>query len=52
MGAPILFVQKKDDSLWMCINNLQIKKVTIKKKYPIPTIDDFLDQLQGASYFS
>ena len=30
----------------------QIKKVTIKIKYPLPRIDDLFDQQQGASYFS
>ena len=36
----------------MCIDYHQLNKVTIKKKYPLPNIDDLLDQLQGSSYFS
>ncbi|WMV33123.1 hypothetical protein MTR67_026508 [Solanum verrucosum] len=36
----------------MCIDYRQLKKVTIKKKYPLARIDDLFDQLQGASYFS
>jgi len=51
-GALVLFVRKKDGSLWMCIDYWQFNKVTIKNKYPIPRIDDLFDQLQGASYFS
>ena len=51
-GAPILFVKKKYGSLIMCIDYRQLKKVTIKNKYPLPRIDDLFDQLQGASYFS
>ena len=39
-GAPILFVKKKDDTLWMCINYRQINKVTVKNKYPLPRIED------------
>ena len=30
----------------------QLNKVTIKKKYPFPKIDDLFDQLQGSSFFS
>ncbi|KAH0710910.1 hypothetical protein KY284_012337 [Solanum tuberosum] len=51
-GAPVLFVKKKDSSLRMSIDYRQLKKVTIKNKYPIPSIDDLFDQLQGASHFS
>ena len=48
----MLFVRKKDGSLRMCIDYRQLKKVTIKYKYPIPRIDDLFDQLSGASHFS
>ena len=45
-------MKKKYGSLIMCIDYRQLKKVTIKNKYPLPRIDDLFDQLQGASYFS
>ncbi|WP_353805877.1 reverse transcriptase family protein, partial [Acinetobacter baumannii] len=48
----MLFVNKKDGSLRMCIDYRQINKITINNKYPLPRIDDLFDQLQGASYFS
>ena len=50
-GALILLVNKKDGSLRMCIDYLQLSKLTIKNKYPLPGIDDLFDQLQGARYF-
>ncbi|KAH0716802.1 hypothetical protein KY285_012833 [Solanum tuberosum] len=51
-GALVLFVKKKIGSLRMCIDYRQLKKVTIKNKYPIPRIDDLFDKLQGTSHFS
>ena len=51
-GAPALFVSKKDRSLRMCIDYRELNKVTVRNKYPLPRIDDLLDQLQGASVFS
>lgn len=35
-GAPVLFVHKKDGSLRMCIDYLQLNRVTIKNKYSLP----------------
>ncbi|KAI3692424.1 hypothetical protein L6452_32239 [Arctium lappa] len=51
-GAPVLFVKKKDGSMRMCIDYRELNKVTVKNKYPLPQIDDFFDQLQGAGCFS
>ena len=51
-GAQVLFVKTKDGSLIMCIDYRQLNKVTTKNKYPILTIDDLFDKLQGASHFS
>ena len=51
-GAPVLFVKKKDGSLRLCIDYRELNKVTIKNKYPLPRIDDLLDQLSGSSVFS
>ena len=48
----MLFVKKKDRTLWMCIDYRELNKVTIRNKYPLPRIDDLFDQLQGASIFS
>ena len=42
-GAPMLFVKKKDGSMWLCIDYRQLNKVTIRNKYPLPRIDDLFD---------
>ena len=52
LGAPILFVKKKDDTLRMCIDYRQINKVIVKNKYLLPRIEDLFDQLKGESVFS
>ncbi|GJZ20479.1 putative reverse transcriptase domain-containing protein [Tanacetum coccineum] len=51
-GAPVLFVKKKDGSFRICIDYQELKKVTIKNRYPLPRIDDLFDQLQGSSVYS
>ena len=51
-GAPVLFVDKKDGKLRMCIDYRALNKVTIKNNYPLPRIDDLFDRLAGAKYFS
>ncbi|KAL9254895.1 Transposon Ty3-I Gag-Pol polyprotein-like protein [Drosera capensis] len=48
-GAPILFVNKKDGRMRLCIDYRELNKITIKNRYPLPRIDDLFDQLQGAS---
>ena len=52
MGVPVLFMKKKDGSMRMCIDYHELNKVTIKNRYPLPRIDDLLDQLQRARVFS
>ncbi|GKA25064.1 putative reverse transcriptase domain-containing protein [Tanacetum coccineum] len=42
-GAPVLFVNKKDESFRMCINYCEQNKLTVKNRYPLPRIDDLFD---------
>ncbi|KAJ9519231.1 hypothetical protein QJQ45_017892 [Haematococcus lacustris] len=51
-GAPILFVQKKDGSLRMCIDYRALNKLTVRDRYPLPRIDDLFDKLAGKRVFS
>ena len=50
-GSPILFVKKKDGSMRIYIDYQNLNVVTVKNKYPLPRIDDLLDQLRNAKFF-
>jgi hypothetical protein len=51
-GAPVLFVKKKDGGLRMVIDYRATNAKTIRNQYPLPRIDDLVDQLLGSSYWS
>ncbi|KAJ9507191.1 hypothetical protein QJQ45_004801 [Haematococcus lacustris] len=51
-AAPVLFVRKKDGSLRLCVDFRALNQQTLKNRYPLPRIDDLLDQLSGAQVFS
>jgi len=50
--APVVVVKKKGGKLRFCVDYRQLNKVTTKDQFPLPRIDDLLDTLGKAKYFS
>jgi hypothetical protein len=45
-------MQKKDGTWPLYIDYRSLNKITVRNRYPIPGIDDLLDQLKGAKFFN
>ena len=51
-ASAVVLVWKKDGKLWFCIDLQKLNARTIKDAYSIPRIDEMLDCLNGAEWFS
>jgi hypothetical protein len=52
IGAPVLFVKKKNGTLRLCMDYWALNKITIKNRYPLPLSGDLIDHLSQAKLYT
>ena len=51
-ASPVVMRDKKDDTKRFCCNYQALNEITKKDRYPLPRVDDCLDELAGSYYYT
>ncbi|XP_037424582.1 uncharacterized protein LOC119289334 [Triticum dicoccoides] len=51
-ASPVLLVKKKDGTWRFCVDYRHLNAITLKHKYPMPIVEELLDELVGAKWFT
>lgn len=51
-ASPVLLVKKKDGGWRMCVDYRHLNAITVKNRYPLPIVEELLDELAGSAWFS
>lgn len=51
-AASVLLVKKKDDTWRFCVDYRRLNDIRVKNKFSLPIVDELLDELIGATFFS